>query len=273
MDERVSYILKHPATLPTAVGVVSFGIGLGLGYICGKEKGRMSHEVNESFSPVEDMGFDEAFEELRQRLDISEDEGVSDFDGEIEVPPGPSSMMDAEQYRALVSKQEESDDDDSDILAEEIENSVIDHQIPDEPVELEKNNIFAHSGDDWDYEEELAKRSDTEPYILHKDEFWAEEKDYAQMTLTYYAQDNILADEDDVPIYNHDRLTGPLLFGHGSGDSDTVYIRNDSRHAEYEILRVNGAFSVEVMGLEIEDNQRIKNLRHSSSVPKFRPDD
>lgn len=266
MDERLSYILKHPATLPTAVGLVSFGIGVGVGYILGKEKERMSQEVNENFSPVEDMGFDEAFDELRQQLDISEDEAVA----EIEKPPGPSAVMDFEQYQSVVLT-EDDEEDDNDILAEEIETAVLDHQIPDEPTKIE-HNIFAHTGDDWDYEEELKKRSETAPYILHKDEFWAEEKDYEQLTLTYYVQDDVLADDDNVPIYNHNELTGPLLFGHGSGDKDVVYIRNDSRRAEYEILRMDGSFSIEVMGMEVEDTARTKDLRHSS-VPKFRPDD
>ncbi len=60
-------------------------------------------------------------------------------------------------------------------------------------------------------------------------------------------------------------MTGPLLFGHGSGDPNVVHIRNDSRKSEYEILYDPGLYSQDVLGLEIEDNQRVKGIEHSKN--------
>ncbi len=107
------------------------------------------------------------------------------------------------------------------------------------------------------------------PNVLHKDEFYGEESGYTQVTLTYYAGDQILCDEDDSPVYNHELITGPLLFGHGSNDPNVVHIRNDKRKAEYEILFDPGLYSVDILGLEIENNTRVQDLKHSQNR-KFR---
>ncbi len=80
-----------------------------------------------------------------------------------------------------------------------------------------------------------------------------------------------MADEDDTPVYNYDRVIGPLNFGHGSGDPNVFYVRNHRRKTEYEILYNTGLFSEEVLGLEIEDNERVKDLKHSN-IQRFRPE-
>jgi hypothetical protein len=77
-------------------------------------------------------------------------------------------------------------------------------------------------------------------------------------------------DEDEKPIYNHEQQTGQLKFGHGSGDPNVVYIRNDKRQSEYEVVHDPGLYSVEVLGLEIEHNTRTQDLRHANRPPKFR---
>ena len=93
----------------------------------------------------------------------------------------------------------------------------------EEPEEVIMQNVFTQVTDpEWDYEEEVKNRKPSEPYIIHRDEFFSDEMDFLQSTFTYYAGDNILIDEDDTPIYNHEIVTGPLNFGHGSGDSNVI---------------------------------------------------
>lgn len=121
----------------------------------------------------------------------------------------------------------------------------------------------------WDWETENLARTTLEPYVLHKDEFYGEEKEgYTQTTLTYYAGDDILVDENDRPIYNHIAVIGPMRFGHGSDQLSVFYVRNDSLKAEYEVVLDEGLYSVEVLGLEIEEEAEAKDLKHS--VPRFR---
>jgi hypothetical protein len=122
-------------------------------------------------------------------------------------------------------------------------------------------NIFTNN-DDWDYEAELQTRKFDEPYIIHVDEYVGDEMGFKQETLTYYEGDDIMADIMDTPVYNWPMVTGPLRWGHGSKDSNVVYVRNEKLKKEYEVLRHHGSFEVEVTGLEEAE------LRHS--VLKFR---
>jgi hypothetical protein len=156
----------------------------------------------------------------------------------------------------------------------------VDEPIPPRPHKDENvvHHVFAGpSVDPWDYDEEVAKRTEDAPYILHRDEFYAEEKGYIQVTLTYYEGDNVMTDEDDSPVYNYEVVVGPLKFGHGCDDPNVFHVRNDTREAEYEILRDRGFYSIEVLGLEHEkstDPNEEKHLKHSEDhVRRFRSED
>lgn len=245
MDERIRKILTHKATLPAAAGVVSFGVGFGIGYILKKRKGVELPVVPEPREIEADI-------------------------------PADTTIVDRQIDRTSTAVQEfianrDEAKDAADVVRQPSDDKfVIDVESPKEELpQPVPQNVFAKNGDkEWDHEEEIKKRTETEPYILHQDEFFAMEKGYTQMTLTYYVGDDIMADQDDEVVYDHLEKTGPLSFGSGTGSPDVFYVRNDKYRAEYEILRHEGHFSVEVQGLEMEeavDNE----LRHSG-VEKFR---
>lgn len=122
----------------------------------------------------------------------------------------------------------------------------------------------------WDWEREKSNRVSSEPYVIHQEEFIADEMDYRQETLTYYQGDDIMADPQDVPVYDYTGLMGELKFGHGSGSPEIVYIRNEAIHMEWEILLHTGKFEEEILGLAYEKESE-EELRHS--VYKFRGSD
>lgn len=134
-------------------------------------------------------------------------------------------------------------------------------------------NVFAKDDGDWDNDLELSQRKGgSEPYIIHQEEFVADEMGFKQTTVTYYAGDDILADEADTPVYDFHGLMGDLRFGHGSRDPNVVYIRNEGIHMEWEVLLHDGHYSVEVAGLEMDEAVE-EELRHSHTrVLKFRGD-
>lgn len=135
-----------------------------------------------------------------------------------------------------------------------------------------ETNIFAHAEDDeWNYDEEIKKRSPLAPYVLHRDEFFGEEmafENYMQCQWTYYAGDDTLVDDDEKPVYNYEMVVGDLRWGHGSGDPNVVYVRNMTRNQEYEITRDPGHYRVEVLGLEMEqeaDEQEKRRAKKAQS--------
>ncbi len=118
-------------------------------------------------------------------------------------------------------------------------------------------NTSATEVDIWDYQAELQKRTQEEPYIIHRDEkVEMQNKDdgYDSVTYTYYAEDDVLTDSDDDPLPNADQIVGQdnLKFGHGSDDPNVVFVRNDRLQLDMEIVRSPGSYEREVMGLETE---------------------
>jgi len=138
----------------------------------------------------------------------------------------------------------------------------------DDPVTV-VNNIFVNShpieDSDFNYEEELKNRSPDVPYVISRDEFIEAANDYDQITITYYAGDDVLADDKDQGINDTDSTVGDdnlLRFGHGSGDNHIVYIRNEKLEVEFEVLCSKGKFTEEVLGFKHSaDHRKIRKFR------------
>lgn len=95
--------------------------------------------------------------------------------------------------------------------------------------------------------EEEDEKSVERPYVIAPEEFW--EKDYPTIILTYYEEDDILADEHDKIIKNVDELVGKDFADHfGEYEEDSVHIRNHDMGVVYEILRDYGSYK-EYMGI------------------------
>jgi hypothetical protein len=132
--------------------------------------------------------------------------------------------------------------------------------------------LSAITDDGWSYEEEQKDRTPDAPYVIHRDEFFNRETGYHQNTLQWYVGDKILCDENDVPIYAPEKVVGQLRFGHGSGDPNVVYVRNEKLSAEYEIVRNEGLYQIEVLGIEVEEQADADDLKHSQTIRRFRMD-
>lgn len=86
--------------------------------------------------------------------------------------------------------------------------------------------------------ESAEKREPTgeRPYVISPDEF-GEMENYNKISLMYYA-DGVLCDDMDVPVDNIDEIVGADFASHfGEYEDDSVFVRNDPRKCDYEILR------------------------------------
>lgn len=74
-----------------------------------------------------------------------------------------------------------------------------------------------------------------EPYVISPEEY-GELHEYETIELFHYA-DGILADEMDVVVDDADEIVGPDYADHfGEYEDDSVFIRNDDRKCDYQIL-------------------------------------
>lgn len=253
MNDRVSSILKSPWTIPVAVGVTAFGSGLGIGYILGRRtKAEEVVEEEPEFEFVLDtQGLAEARNIINEEDYVQAQHVVSD-----EEPTG-----------VIVDETDAEIEDDVVVVRPD----PVVEEDEDEPTELVQVNVFENQDEDWNWEEEIAKRDPAKPYVLHRSEFYRNEQDLTQMTLRYFKGDDVMVDEDDAAIYNHPVVVGDLMFGHGSSSPTVFYVRNEERGAEYEVTLEEGSFAVEILGLEAEEHAEANDLRHSK-VGRFRMD-
>ncbi len=84
-------------------------------------------------------------------------------------------------------------------------------------------------------EEEESMNIDKPPYVIAPEEF-GELDDYDTISLTYYA-DQILADDNDEIVEDIEDVVGfDSLNSFGEYEDDSVFVRNDRLKCDYEIL-------------------------------------
>lgn len=215
MHNYLSSVVKTRWFVPGATGVTAFVAGVGVGYILGKKrKVEVEPEMTTETIAVPDSK-EVAEAKLRHPSNTQTSTKV---------------VLDQKAFDRWKELR------DSDDVEEEA-------QIV---------SIFKNHDDEWDYEAELATRQEHTPYVIHVDEYMGDEMGFTQRTYTFYETDEVLVDEADHPIYNRSEVVGEIKFGHGSNDQNVVYIRNETLKTEYEILRSEGSYEVEVMGYEAE---------------------
>jgi hypothetical protein len=142
-------------------------------------------------------------------------------------------------------------------------------EVEDKPVDAvasvvqERTTVNVFEADEWNYDRELASRVPGVPYIIHADEFQENEPQHTQVTVTYYQEDDVLADVRDEVVEDQDAAVGLGnlgKWGYGSNDQNVVYVRNEELALDYEIVRDRGSYA------EIT----AKTIRHSSTIRRRR---
>ena len=248
--------------IPTSIGVASFVLGTGVGYVIARRNKNGTNEVSKLKTEVGDIKSE--IEELRSndvQLEFRYDDVEQRFGSSLQQAAIIVTRF-QEEGRAYLNRNV-----DPELHISRIEHpSNNKHEVVIEPISNEKEdepmiNVFTNDDEDdeWDYDVEVPLRTADRPYIIHRDEFFSNEMDLSQSTLTFYMGDEILCDEQNVPVYNPDKVVGKIRFGYGSRDPSICYIRNEDLQAEYEVLIDHGYYQQEVLGETIENN----TLKHS----------
>lgn len=141
----------------------------------------------------------------------------------------------ANKKEVLIKKENDTNDiidskkeDDSTINAAKAlkKSSIIDYSSV-----LKRENYIDYSKSEKD-DKKLGKEC---PYVISPDEF-GEFDDYEKVSLTYYS-DKVLTDDNDDIIDDVEAVVGLDSLDHfGEYEDDSVFVRNDQRMCDYEIL-------------------------------------
>lgn len=257
--ETIEVVRNNPKLLVFAC-LAGVGLGFGGGYIFSKKKTAARYEeiidreieearvfyrslnkVDEEGKPVTPMDY-----LLETQGDVQVSEVVRTYKGTERVE---EVVLDVEPYDEIV--------DDNQLRK-------IEHRLRAEELNKSKN-VF-------DPKDEPADPRDyTKPYVLTHDEYFTAEKEYEQLSLTYYEGDKTLANERDEPVADVESLVGKenlLRFGSGSKDPNIVYIRNDHKQLDCEVVRSSGSYVDEVLGLDVEPPKN--EMKHSAQARRRR---
>lgn len=80
-----------------------------------------------------------------------------------------------------------------------------------------------------------SETSEDTPYVISPEEF-GEIEEYTKVSLTYFA-DGVLADELNEPVDDVEEIVGDALEHFGEYEEDSVFVRNDAKRCDYEILQ------------------------------------
>lgn len=99
--------------------------------------------------------------------------------------------------------------------------------------QLKKNGYTRYS--DLSADDGGVSDKQTKPYAIPPEQF-GDNEEHEQISLTYYA-DGVLADENDEVIEDVEDAVGIDSLNHfGEYEDDSVFVRNDARKCDYEIL-------------------------------------
>lgn len=91
-----------------------------------------------------------------------------------------------------------------------------------------------------------------EPFVISREEFDEGYPHFDKITITYYENDGVLADEQDEVIPDIEAVVGYDSlgrFGDMSEDDCVVYVRNGRLGADYEIVLAQESYAESVLGI------------------------
>lgn len=125
--------------------------------------------------------------------------------------------------------------------------------IFDQAVDPETTDLDA----DEEELEDVYLAVEGEPHLISEAEYFENEPEYVLETLTYYAVDDTLTDDKETPIDRVEETVGArhlhMFPSVKNGEKSSIYIRNDDHSTLYEIINVEQAYAVAVLGMAEED--------------------
>jgi hypothetical protein len=254
------------------VGVVSLTIGVASGYFLTKRM--LDAKYNEKMEAEIQRTRDHYAKTMTKEYSTPEEAVEALLDGfdpdhnkhafkDDEGRPGERLTVEKIDYTKFSIKPEDLEYEPNaiDVVADQMRKAVV------EESEDSAENVFEkYSDEKW-----MENRDPSKPYIISEEEFLANDPEFDQTQLTYFAGDKQLADDNrQDPIPNHSIVGEDNLehFGVGSDDPHLLYIRNEKLKADFEISLSQGYYQREVLGLDIQE----KYLKHSDHrVRKNRP--
>jgi hypothetical protein len=264
-EERISWMKANPKALLLGVSVGGAIFGGALTYLIVSKRLQRKWQAfaEEQIASVKAHQFlitKTGPANLAAKYDTRSDDIVAVSDQPIDTIKGePVNGPNRTQYNRITPDSQ---------AVKDLVDKVRDSATPISSTPVVTQNIFESNDPEkaFDFEKELQRREEKpdEPFVITRDEYDANETDFEQYSFTYYDGDDVLCDQADNVITAIEQVVGYpnlLRFGHGSNDPETVFVRNNKLEQDMEIVRSEGSYAREVLGMANEPETA--ELKHS----------
>lgn len=241
-----------------AIGVVTFGAGVGLGYFACKKKylDDLADVKQFYYNKIEEMGVQPSdFEpECDVEDDEDDDEEATDDDEEYHSKVLKYSTAVRQEHRGKgrpiinYNKPPLMDMKDWGDLEEE----------PEDPqageVDLAYEAEIEARAEEW-AARKCENRANGRPYVIDYDEYNDGPEEYERQFLYYYSVDRVLCEDDDSEVEEEEELVG-LDYEDTLDMQTTVWVRNDTLSVLYEIHRVDASYKDTVVNARETPRER-----------------
>lgn len=129
------------------------------------------------------------------------------------------------------------------------------HKLPEQDA-AERIQVFMANRDepDEDAPPQVEVRYGN-PYVISDGDFLEGMPGYDKITITYYEQDDVLADDHEDVIHDVGRFIGNdalTAFSRKPGAEGVVYVRNTQLSTDFEVVLDRGSYSETVLGFQTE---------------------
>lgn len=180
--------------------------------------------------------------------------GIIGFAAGVAIGGYAVGRMCVKRYKELIKELEEKNEE----LAEEIEKTakkaVSEPLKPIVEAKSDQSDILSNYKTENDEDEDDEYFDPDDIYLIDVEEFKKECTTREDETITWYTQDNVLANAYDMPIHDEEKVIGveamDELANH-SDEKDFLYVCNDYDHKVYEIVvERNIGFYNDILGIE-----------------------
>lgn len=87
-------------------------------------------------------------------------------------------------------------------------------------------------------EEELPDK----PYMISEDEYLEGNNDYEKISLTYFTEDDTLADDTDEMVDVEETISSDIFNQIAESDDGDFYVRNDTVQTDFEVVKIDASY-------------------------------
>lgn len=82
----------------------------------------------------------------------------------------------------------------------------------------------------------------TKPYFISEEEYLDGNNDYEKISLTYFTEDDTLADDTDEMVDVEETISSELFNEIAESDDGDFFIRNDVVETDFEVVKIDGSY-------------------------------